>query len=909
MEEVVQFALLGLGLGALYSLAAHGLMIIYRGSGVLNFAQGAIGMVAAYLCWDLAFEQGLPWALAVVVGVAASAALGVLTHVLVMRPLRRASSLARIVATLGVLILLQGLVVLQYGSDVIPVRSTLPTDIISLGGDLTITVDRVILVSLAGLLAVGLWWLYRFTPFGLGTSAVAENQLVASTLGWSPDRIAILNWALGSALAGVAAILVSPIVQLQAGTMTTLVIAALAAALIGGFRSFPIVFAAALAIGIAQTEVTRFVDLPGLGQSVPFAVIVAVMILRGQSLPTRDFFLQRLPAVGTGTVRPGLVVFGVAVGAVAMTVVPVVWQDALTITLGFALVLLSIVVLTGYAGQISLAQFAIAGLGAWIAARLDATLDVPFLLAVLIGVAAALPIGVLFALPAVRARGLSLAVVTLGLGTAIELMVFNSPSLSGGVLGTDVHVPSLFGLSLDPIVHPGRYGLFALAVFALAALAVANLRRGRTGRRMLAMRTNERAAAALGINVPAMKAYAFGLSASVAALGGIVLAYRNDTIIFSEFTNFISIETVAWAVIGGVGFVFGPVLGATLAPSALGTEIGNTLFSNVTEYVVPLSGLILILFLIQNEAGLVKQNIDQLHHLARKLRIPWPAPTGAGATYDGGDARIERAAPKRLELAGVTVRFGGVVAVDDLSLAVDPGRIVGLIGPNGAGKTTAIDAVTGFVPAAEGSITIDDEDVTRMSAARRARSGASRSFQSLELFEDMTVLDNLRTASDPFDRASYVSDLVRPVTPPLPPPVVAAIQEFQLGDDLDRLASDLPYGRRRLVAIARAVATRPSVLLLDEPAAGLGETESAELARLVRRLADEWGIGILLVEHDMAFVMSVCDELVVLDFGRTIASGPPAAVREDPAVIAAYLGDGDDDAVPAAGGTNDREDR
>jgi sulfate-transporting ATPase len=206
---------------------------------------------------------------------------------------------------------------------------------------------------------------------------------------------------------------------------------------------------------------------------------------------------------------------------------------------------------------------------------------------------------------------------------------------------------------------------------------------------------------------------------------------------------------------------------------------------------------------------------------------------------------------------------------------------------------------------AGGRLSLDGADITGWSATRRARAGLGRSFQSLELFEDSTVLDNLRVASDPRDRASYVRDLVWPVNPRLPGEVVSAIREFGLADDLDRNVEDLPYGKRRLLAIARAVATQPSVLLLDEPAAGLGDAETAELAVLVRRLAADWGMSVLLVEHDMNFVMSVCDDLVVLDFGRQIAAGPPEVIRRDPRVVAAYLGEEEADhaeaePVPAA---------
>jgi sulfate-transporting ATPase len=252
-----------------------------------------------------------------------------------------------------------------------------------------------------------------------------------------------------------------------------------------------------------------------------------------------------------------------------------------------------------------------------------------------------------------------------------------------------------------------------------------------------------------------------------------------------------------------------------------------------------------------------------------------------------------RVPPRTLSIEGLTVRYGAVVAVHDVSYRLEPGTITGLIGPNGAGKTSLIDAISGFT-AAEGKVWLDDLDLSKMPAMKRARSGVARSFQSLELFDDSTVFENLSVAADPQDLRSYFVDLVWPINPRLPPEVVRAVTEFDLGDDLHRDVQDLSYGKRRLLAIARAVAMHPSVLLLDEPVAGLSGTESAELARVVRRLANDWGMAILVVEHDMNFVMGVCDQVVVLDFGRLIASGAPDDVRSDPAVVAAYLGDESD---------------
>jgi sulfate-transporting ATPase len=521
---------------------------------------------------------------------------------------------------------------------------------------------------------------------------------------------------------------------------------------------------------------------------------------------------------------------------------------------------------------------------------------------------ATIPLGILFALPAVRTRGINLAIVTLGLGSSIELVLFDNQNLTGGILGTQVPPPSLFGLNINSAAHPTRYGLFALGCLVVVSLLVANVRRGRIGRRLVAVRTNERAAAALGISVSGAKLYAFGLAGALAALGGILVAFTSTSITYPNFTNFTSIQDVALAILGGIGYLAGPVIGGTLAVGGMNQQILQTISGSLGKYVPLIGGISVILIVLLNQNGIARESIAQIAwvrgKLAKRLRVL--GPRQPKEVKLPAHETVTRVAESTLEVRGITVRYGGTTAVNDVSLTVKPGQIVGLIGPNGAGKTSLVDAVTGFAKPTAGTLLLDGRDIGRLSPVRRARVGIGRSFQSLELFEDISVFDNLRAASDPRDFRSYLRDLIWPVAPPIPGQVVSAINEFRLGDDLNRPVENLPYGQRRLLAIARAVATGPSILLLDEPAAGLGSLESSELASLVRRLASEWGIGILLVEHDMDFVMSICDELVVLDFGRKIAEGTPDVVRSDPAVIAAYLGeeepdaDGADKRAPAA---------
>ncbi|MCW2983059.1 MAG: transporter related protein, partial [Conexibacter sp.] len=678
MSEVIQFGIYGLGIGAVYTLAAQGLLLIYRGSGVLNFAQGAMGLVGGYAWWQLQYQQHLPFVPAAILGILIAAVLGVLVHLLLMRPLRRASPLVRVVSTLGVLITLQSYAVLQYSDETLLVHSELPSSIIGLGGGVTVPVDRLILLGIAALLTSALWFTYRKTKFGLATTAVAENQRAAAALGWSPDVIAMANWALGSALAALGAILLAPIVTLEVGTATSIVVAAMAAALIAGFRSFPVAFAAAIALGIAQTIIQRYVQTPGVSSSVPFLVIIVMIVISGRALPLRDYFLQRLPSIGTGRIRPGYVALGVLVVGVLQGVLAEDWSLAITSTLATGLVVLSIVVLTGYAGQLSLAQFAFAGFGAWIAGRSAVVLDLPFLAAAVVGVVATVPLGVLFALPAVRARGINLAVVTLGLGSALELMVFNNGDLTGGFGGTQVDSPNILGLDFQSVDHPARYGLLTLLVFVVVALAVANVRRGRTGRRLIAVRTNERAAAALGISVVGAKVYAFALSAGIAAVGGILLAFQSTTLVYTGFTSFQSITMVAWAVLGGLGYVLGSFFGAILAPGTLGVQISHSIFGggSVDNYVPLIGGLFLLIIVVSHQNGIAREVntvgrlIDQRLRRVIPWRRSWPTPT----TLAAGEAQPVPA--RALEISGVTVRYGGTVAVDDVALTVRPGKVI-----------------------------------------------------------------------------------------------------------------------------------------------------------------------------------------------------------------------------------------
>jgi sulfate-transporting ATPase len=750
--------------------------------------------------------------------------------------------------------------------------------------------DRLLLLAIAAVVSAVLWAVYRYTRFGALTSAVAENERAAQLTGHSPDAIAAVNWTVGAALAGLAGVLIAPISGLDVPTLVMLIIPALATGVVAGFASFPVAFAASLVIGVLQAEITNYVEATGWGQAVPFLVVIVVLVVRGRGLPLRSHVNELLPEIGTGALRPARVAIAVAVVAALVLITPDSWADAFTATLIGAVICVSLVVVTGYAGQLSLAQYAFAGWGGYVASRLAASYGLPFPLVVVIGVVAAVPVGVLVGLPALRTRGIQLAIVTFGLAYSFQTILFQSVPLTGGLEGTVVDPASLFGWAVDPITHPKRYALVCLVALLVAALVAGNVRRGRAGRRLVAVRGNERAAAALGIGVYGAKLFSFALSSGIAGLAGVLLAFQSSYVDFSQFSVVNSISVVINTVIGGVGFLVGGVLAGASAGGGVTAKIVSEIVSgsDIDQWVSLVLGVLLIPTLVSFPNG-----------LAARL-VAWRRPEPAGAV-ERAPAEIPPATPHRvpprvLEVRDVAVRFGGVRALGGVSLDVRPGEVVGLMGPNGAGKTTFIDAVTGFTRLHAGTISLDGDRIDGLGARRRARLGIGRTFQSLELFDQLSVLENLRTAADPRDPLAYLTDLVAPRHTRLSPAARSAIEMFELGDDLDRVPAELPYGRRRQVAIARAIAAEPAVLLLDEPAAGLDETETRELSDLLRRLVDEWGIGVLLVEHDVPMLNRVCDRLVVLDFGEVIATGTPAGIRSDPRVVAAYLGT--EDAVP-----------
>jgi ABC-type branched-subunit amino acid transport system ATPase component/branched-subunit amino acid ABC-type transport system permease component len=901
--------LLGLGNGGVFAALALALVITYRASGVVNFATGAIALYVAYTYAGLRKGEllvpfpGLPktvdlgqelgFAAATALSMLIAAVLGALLYLLVFRPLRDAPQLARAVASLGVLVVLQGVLAIRQGTNTVSVAPIFPAERWELGSAFVLS-DRVYLALTIVGLALALSAAFRYTRFGLLTRATAETQTGAYVSGVSPDRIALVNWIISTMVAGIAGILIAPINPLTPVTYTLFVVPALAAAVVGRFQSILPIVAAGLAIGMLQSEATSLAAdvswLPrsGSAELVPLIVILVALVVVGGGIPARGG-LVRQPLGRAPRPRSLLLptVAGSVVGLVALVLTAGTWRAAVIGTFIAAIIGLSLVVVTGYAGQVSLAQLALAGTAAFTLSTLTDDWGVPFPFAPILAALVATAIGVVVGLPALRTRGLTLGVVTLALAYAIEAVWFRNADVVPSS-GAHIEPPSMLGLDLG--IGAGtefpriEFGLVCLVTLVIVAVGVAALRRSTLGSAMLAVRANERSAAAAGVNVVRVKVLSFALASFIAGLGGCLLAYRRGVVTFDSFTAIGGLALLSTAYLAGITSVWGGLHAGILASTGI-VFVALDRWVDLGSWFDVISGVLLIVTLIANPEGIAVIGHEMADRLAkwREARRPAGGVQPAIAPADAAGVPPAAAAPAAasadgaaaLQVDHLTVRYGGVIAVNDVSLRIRPGTIVGLIGPNGAGKTSVIDAVTGFA-SASGTIDLGGRRVDGLAPHARVRAGLARTFQALELYDDLSVEENVSVAAGRpgAKRRGGAEQALASVG-------IAALR--------DRPAGELSQGERQLVSVARACVADPQVLLLDEPAAGLDSDETAWLGERIGAIRST-GTAILLVDHDVNLVLSVCDHVYVLDFGTIIAEGPPDAIRADRAVADAYLG-------------------
>ncbi|MGI9028781.1 MAG: ABC transporter permease, partial [Ilumatobacteraceae bacterium] len=578
-----------------------------------------------------------------ILALAMGALIGLMAHFLVFRPLRNAAPLGKVIGSVGVLLYLQGVAQLNFGGTGRQPESVLPDEPVQnfLGLERAVPSNTLWAAGIALATGIVLWALFRFTRFGLATRAAAGNEEGAVLLGYSPQKLAAVNWVIAAVVAAFSAIMVGPLQgSLTPIGLSALVVAALGAALIGGLKSIIVATIAGLLLGAAQSLLQFWSGRDwfpeffrnGVRDAVPLLVIAAVLFLRGKSLPLRGTVEEkRLPLSPTPVRVPqhiavwGIVVIGAAFlfeNAGTRTV----FSLALVVSLTAAIIMLSMVVLTGYVGQISLAQMSLAGVAAFFMARMMADgsttttnpfpvegLGLPWPIAALLGVLAAVVVGVLLGLPAVRIRGVQLAVVTLAFAISLQTLYLENQALTDLSAGApaSVKAASFFGINLASTGSRGlqnrpAFVIFAFVVLALCAWAVANLRRNGTGRRFLAVRANERGAAAAGINISRTKLLAFGISAALAGIGGVMLAFRQNDVSSANFVYQASIVFVAFAYLGGITSINGAIIAGLLVPAGVITVVSNYFFvgTNISDYNAVIGGASLVLTAIIHPEGI-----------------------------------------------------------------------------------------------------------------------------------------------------------------------------------------------------------------------------------------------------------------------------------------------------------------
>ena len=951
-----QSLVLGLVTGLTYAAFAAGFVLIYRSTGVLNFAHGEVGAFGVALFVLLLAQYRLNWWLSFVLALAACAAIGMAIELIVIRRLFASPRLVVLIATIGV-----GQIVIfakfnlpnvvTPGPIPAPFEATwTPTDHIRLQAR-----ELVVLAVIPVLIAVLAWFISR-TRFGLAVRASASNADTARVYGTSPRRTSTIVWTISGAFAAATAIFLAPLQGInsaQAGTAAIaepLLLRVLVVSLLARMRSLPGTLAGGVAVGVAEALIRSNVD--SANRSVVdvylfLAVLVVVLLVvrstgeqeswslapRVQAIPSRLeslWWVRRLNAMGFVALFGFFALLGLTLSSSSSLFT---WTSILL----FAMVVLSMTVLTGWAGQLSLGQFAFVGLGGLTVLGLtqgndipvpfdlfDLSLELPWALAMVVATAVGVVVAVIVGLPALRVRGLFLAVTTLAFAVASATWLFLQDFFTGGTSfprPAEKPVLDLGPIHIDFDASRKNYYFLCLVSLAVVAAVVARLRRTGIGRSWIAVRDNEEMAAASTVSPTRMKLAAFGVAGGIAAYaGGLLVTLVPSLQPDSLFRASESIVVVATAIIGGLGSVAGPILGALWVrgiPQVIPEELDDLvrlLTSSIGLLVLLMyfpGGLLQIIYSIRDKlleradhkmaeqeaaAGVEPPAAEEVPEV-RDVPQAAPEPDRPRSPVTRGPAVAAAGPGPALQTRDVSVHFGGNTAVDRVSVHVDNGELVGLIGTNGAGKSTLLNAISGFVPA-EGRVFVFGTDITSRRAPARHARGLGRGFQGARVYPGLTVRESVMVALEARSHSRLLASMT--ALPPSPgqertkrSEADEIIEYMGLKRYADHFVATLSTGTRRIVELSSLLAVNARVLLLDEPTGGVAQREAEAFGPLIKQVQAELEAAVIVIEHDMPLVMGISDRVYCLEAGAVIAEGSPEQVRRDPLVIASYLGTSD----------------
>lgn len=933
-ENVFGVFMLGVVTGLQYALLGVGIVLVYKASRFVNFAHGTLGTIAAVLVGKLVVENGWPYPIAVIVGLVAAGAVGAIVERTVIQRLFNASRLVLLVATIGVAqILFVGTLIgpLKLDTGLVARRGGYPVPFKGHWeiGPVPIIIQSSQLLTLvvAPLIAAGLYFFFAKTSIGKAIRAAASNADAARLAGISVKKVSLIVWVTAGVLSGLTAILLAPTASsLDVSNLgPSLLLRGLAAALLGGMTSLPIAFVSGIGIGVIER--TAYWHFPQ-GGTQDLAVFVLILIgifvrgkhlgatsRRGDDLLTTAQSRKPLPDVlrdshfARHIGRYGwmaLVLFGVV-----WPMIPGFREQSkaylMTFILVYAIIGVSLTVLTGWAGQASLGHFAFLGVGAYAAARADAAgLAVPGII-IVAGLVTAVA-AVLVGLPALRFRGLFLGVSTLAFAFAARTWLFRQSIVSTQGGGNAVASNRRLPFSDQGVENLQHFYYLALVVLILAVLALRSLRVSGPGRALIAVRDNERAASAYGLSPSFVKISALMISGFLAGVAGSIWGMTQGSWTAEAFEATLSLVMLSLTIVGGLGTLHGPILGA-LAVFAWPYLIPG---QNLTWVRAASSGGLLLIILLVIPGGIAsilekarQFIIDLLARGARKEESAEAEPLAVGEISTAAPGVLALAGPNGegrngsrsgpLEVRDVSIAFGGLKALDGAALTVGEWEIVGLIGGNGAGKTTLFNCVNGHLRPGGGVVAIFGDEVTTQPATRRPTLGLARSFQDAHLYPGLTVLETVLVAVDRMDRSGTLGSLigapwVRAGEKRKRDAAIEVLGRVGLANRAANLTGELSTGMRRLCELATVMAAQPRLILLDEPTAGIAQREVEAFRPLLAGLRDKLGCSVLIIEHDVPLLMALCDWIYALESGTVIAEGRPEDVRADPRVIASYLG-------------------
>jgi ABC-type branched-subunit amino acid transport system ATPase component/branched-subunit amino acid ABC-type transport system permease component len=895
---LLPFIIIGLTSGAVYALAGLGLVLTYKTSGVFNFAFGALATVAAYVFYALNQLNGWSWPFAAFVAICVAGPIMGLLLELLARRIQTVSLALQVASTIGLLLVIEAGVTLIYGTEI---TRTVP---VFLGNgsfklfSANVQVAQLVTFLFAVVITILLTIFLRFSRQGVSMRAVVDNPELLDIAGTSPAQTRRLAWVIGTTLAAAAGVLFAPLLSLDPVQLTLLVVAAYGAAAIGAFQSLPLTLAGGLGIGVLASLCTKWFTsglLSGLPPSMPFVVLFVVLLVFPRKYLVGKSFTVPVTRP-TWNAPASLQLVGGAALILVLALAPGFAGIHLTDWTTFiaeSIVFMSLGLLVRTSGQVSLCQVSFVAIGACAFSHFTVGSHIPWFIALVLCGLVAVPIGILLAIPAIRLTGLYLALATFGFGILLQGMFYTENYMFGSNgIGRSMPRPSI-------ATSDKSYYYLVLVLAVLAALFVITLTRSRLGRLLRGAADSSVALETNGASVKVTRVLVFCISAFMAAVGGALAGVGQSTISADSYQPILSLTYFALIIIVLGGAPWDAVMasaGLFLIPSYVNG-------SKVTTVLTLIFGASAILFAITPSSmrGVPPALADLIDRTFGRIKIPIPfIKRHAVESEPVPPPNV----PGGLEIEDLTVKFGGLVAVHGVSMHAPEGRVTGLIGPNGAGKTTTFNACTGLNKPSHGSVVIGGQPAARRGTAARARLGLGRTFQKMELFDTLTVRENVEAGAE--GTLAGANPLTQMFTLPgqrrhVQGRAQRAMELCELAEIANIPAVSLSTGQRRLVELARCLAGPFGLLLLDEPSSGLDRAETARFGEILKKVVADRGVGILLVEHDMSLVLDICEHVYVLDFGELIFQGSASEIVASPIVKAAYLGDADvEEAVDAA---------